>query len=206
MLEAARESGIERFVFASSSSVYGDAERLPTQESETPRPISPYGVTKLAAEHLCRLYFSRFGVPVTALRYCTVYGPRQRPDMAFSRFIESAIEGRTIEIYGDGLQTRDFTYVDDAVTATVAAGSVGRPGEIYNIAGGAQATVADVIELLGELLGQKVPVRHLPVAGGEPRHTGAEIGKARQDLGYAPVTSLEQGLARQLASQRAPSP
>ena len=153
LLEAVRDTDVRRFVFASSSSVYGDAERLPTCESDTPQPVSPYGVTKLACEHLCHLYFSRFGVPTVPLRYFTVFGPRQRPDMAFTRFIEAATEEREIEIFGDGLQSRDFTYVDDAVSATIAASSRGRPGEVYNVAGGSQATVLQVIEILGDLLG-----------------------------------------------------
>jgi nucleoside-diphosphate-sugar epimerase len=200
LLEAVRDTGVRRFVFASSSSVYGDAERLPTHESDTPRPVSPYGVTKLAGEHLCHLYFSRFGVPTVPLRYFTVFGPRQRPDMAFTRFIEAATESREIEIFGDGLQSRDFTYVDDAVSATIAAADGGRPGEAYNIAGGAQATVLEVIEILGELLGRGLPVRHLPPVPGDARHTGGDTGKARGDLSYVPQTGLREGLSEQIAA------
>ena len=198
LLEVVRDSGVRQFVFASSSSVYGDAERMPTRESDSPRPVSPYGVTKLAGEHLCHLYFSRFDVPIVSLRYFTVFGPRQRPDMAFTRFIQAATEGREIEVFGDGLQSRDFTYVDDAVGATIAAAAKGRPGEAYNIAGGAQATVLEVVELLGELLGRGVPVRHFPPVPGDARHTGAEIEKARRDLSYAPRTGLQQGLSNQI--------
>ncbi len=192
---------MRRFVFASSSSVYGDAERLPTCESDTPQPVSPYGVTKLACEHLCHLYFSRFGVPTVPLRYFTVFGPRQRPDMAFTRFIEAATEDREIEIFGDGLQSRDFTYVDDAVSATIAASSQGRPGEVYNVAGGSQATVLQVIEILGDLLGRNVSMRELPPVPGDVRHTGADITKAQRDLGYEPGTRLREGLAQQLSAQ-----
>jgi UDP-glucuronate 4-epimerase len=201
LLEAVRETDLERFVFASSSSVYGDAESFPTPESAAPRPVSPYGVTKLAGEHLCHLYFSRFAVPTVLLRYFTVFGPRQRPDMAFTRFIDAAVNEREIEVFGDGRQSRDFTYVDDAVTATIAAASHGRPGEVYNIAGGAQATVLEVVEVLSGLLGRRVPVRHLAPVPGDARHTGADVGKARIDLEYMPITALEEGLARQIATQ-----
>jgi UDP-glucuronate 4-epimerase len=204
LLEAVRSTEVRRFVFASSSSVYGDAERLPTRESDTPRPVSPYGVTKLAGEHLCHLYFSRFGVPTVPLRYFTVFGPRQRPDMAFTRFIQAATDDTEIEVFGDGLQSRDFTYVDDAVSATIAAGEKGRPGEAYNVAGGAQATVLEVIELLGELLGRAVPVRHLPPVPGDARHTGGDIEKARSDLSYAPQTGLRDGLSQQIAARARP--
>jgi UDP-glucuronate 4-epimerase len=201
LLEVVRGAGVERFVFASSSSIYGDAERLPTHESDSPLPVSPYGVTKLAGEHLCHLYFSRFEVPTVPLRYFTVFGPRQRPDMAFTRFIHAAAEDREIEVFGDGLQSRDFTYVDDAVAATIAAAERGRPGEVYNVAGGAQATVLEVIEILGELLGRSVPVRHLPPVPGDARHTGGDIEKARGDLGYAPRMGLREGLSRQIAAR-----
>jgi len=200
LLEAVKEVEVNRFVYASSSSIYGDAERFPTPESEPPRPVSPYGVTKLAGEHLCHLYFSRFGVPTVALRYFTVFGPRQRPDMAFTRFIEAARQGSEVEIFGDGLQSRDFTFVEDAVSATVAAAEKGRPGEAYNVAGGAQATVLEVLDLLGELLRSEVAVRHLPAVPGDARHTGADTAKARRDLGYAPQTGLEAGLYKQLAA------
>jgi UDP-glucuronate 4-epimerase len=200
LLEAVRGADVDRFVFASSSSIYGDAERMPTHETDSPRPVSPYGVTKLAGEHLCHLYFSRFEVPAVLLRYFTVFGPRQRPDMAFTRFVHAAAEDREIEVFGDGLQSRDFTYVDDAVGATIAAAERGRPGEVYNVAGGAQATVLEVIEILGELLGRIVPVRHLPPVPGDARHTGADIEKARGDLGYTPRTGLKEGLSKQIAA------
>lgn len=201
LLEAVRDTDVRRFVFASSSSVYGDAERLPTREADSPRPVSPYGVTKLAGEHLCHLYFSRFDVPIVSLRYFTVFGPRQRPDMAFTRFIQAATEDREIEIFGDGLQSRDFTYVDDAVSATIAAGEKGRPGEPYNIAGGAQATVLEVIEILEQLLGRELPVRYLPPVPGDARHTGGDTEKARSDLSYVPGTGLKEGLSEQVAAQ-----
>jgi UDP-glucuronate 4-epimerase len=202
LLEVAREHPVERFVLASSSSIYGDAEHFPTSESATPAPVSPYGVTKLAAEHLCGLYFKGFEVPTVALRYFTIFGPRQRPDMAFNRFIRSALAEEPIEVFGDGLQERDFTYVDDAVSATIAAGSRGRPGAVYNIAGGNHATVNQVIEILGGLLGRELAVDRLPAVVGDARKTGADVSRAQSDLGYAPRVSLEEGLSRQLESER----
>jgi UDP-glucuronate 4-epimerase len=204
LLEAARETGLGRLVLASSSSVYGAAERFPVVESDAPRPISPYGVTKLSAEHLCRLYSAEFSVPTVILRYFTIFGPRQRPDMAFCRFIDAALEGRPVEVFGDGSQSRDFTYVDDAVSATIAAATRGAPaGAIYNVAGGAEATVLDVIGVLEELVEAKIQARHLPAAPGDPRRTGADTTRARSDLGFAPQTSLEEGLARQVEAHRA---
>jgi UDP-glucuronate 4-epimerase len=202
LLEAGKDAELERFVYASSSSVYGNAERYPTSEADLPRPVSPYGVTKLAAEHLCHLYHEAFGVPTVAVRYFTIYGPRQRPDMAFNRFIAGALEGRPLRVFGDGQQIRDFTYVSDAVTATVAAATKGVPGRSYNIAGGNQATVADVIEILGELAGGEVAVEHTEAVRGDARRTGADTTLARRDLGYAPEVSLEAGIARQFAHQR----
>jgi nucleoside-diphosphate-sugar epimerase len=200
ILEAARDASVDRFVFASSSSIYGDAERMPTPETEPARPVSPYGVTKLAGEHLCRLYHSKFEVPTVALRYFTVFGPRQRPDMAFSRFIAAVSADEEVEVFSDGLQSRDFTFVADAVSATVAAATDGVPGEVYNIAGGAQATVLEVLDTIGELIGREVSIRHLPPVPGDARHTGAEIAKARRDLGYAPSIGLRDGLAEQVAA------
>lgn len=198
LLEAARRTEPERFVYASSSSIYGDAEAFPTEETALPRPVSPYGVTKLAAEHLCMLYGSRLGVPTVALRYFTVFGPRQRPDMAFSRFIDAAGAGRAIEVFGDGHQSRDFTFVADAVAATAAAGARGRVGEVYNVAGGTQATVLEVVEVLGEIIGTTIEVSHLPEVPGDARRTGAATAKAREELGYEPATGLREGLERQV--------
>jgi nucleoside-diphosphate-sugar epimerase len=201
LLQAATNAKIGRLVFASSSSIYGDAETMPTPETAAPRPVSPYGVTKLAGEHLCYLYSSRFGVPIVILRYFAVYGPRQRPDMAFTQFMEAAGADQEIEVFGDGLQSRDFTYVDDAVAATMAAGSTGRPGAVYNVAGGSQATVGDVIASLEELLGRSLKVRYLPPVPGDARHTSADITSAQRDLGYAPSITLNEGLAMQLRAQ-----
>jgi UDP-glucuronate 4-epimerase len=203
LLEACRDRPISRFVLASSSSIYGDAESFPTLEEALPAPVSPYGLTKLAAEHLCRLYHRSFEIPTVALRYFTIFGPRQRPDMAFTRFINAALTGGTIEVFGDGLQERDFTFVADAVEATVAAGSRGECGTVYNIAGGNHATVAEVLKILGELIGEAPPIKHEPPVIGDARKTGADITRAREQLGYRPRTSLRNGLALQLEEQRA---
>ncbi len=208
LLEAAREGALRRFVFASSSSVYGEAERYPTDEGLEPHPASPYGITKLSGEQLCHLY-GRYGVPAVILRYFTVYGPGQRPDMAFSRFIAAVLAGRPVEVFGDGFQEREFTYVDDAVRATVAAGQRGRPGATYNIGGGSRASVLAAIELIGELLERVPEVLHLPVAAGDLRRTAADVSLAKAELGFAPRTSLRAGLSAQLdatPSAREPVP
>src|SRR5918911_374260 len=154
LLEAARNASLRRFVFASSSSVYGDAETLPTSEDQVLRPLSPYGATKALGEHLLHLYFRNYDIPTVALRYFSVYGPRQRPDMAFHRIIESALEGEAFELYGDGRQTRDFTYVADVVDATLAAAERGEPGGIYNIGGGARTSMREVLDILRAELGE----------------------------------------------------
>jgi UDP-glucuronate 4-epimerase len=203
LLEAAKRATLRRFVLASSSSVYGQAERFPTHESDPVRPISPYGVTKLAAEHLCRLYWTAFGVNCVMLRYFTIFGPRQRPDMAFSRFIAAALEEQPVTIIGDGGQSRDFTYVADAVTATIAAGEEGVSGRVYNVAGGCQATVLEVVETLERLLDRRLDRDHLDAVPGDPLKTGADVSAARSDLGYEPSVSLEEGLSRQLEHARA---
>lgn len=198
LLEACRRASIEKFVYASSSSIYGDAERFPTQEGDLPAPISPYGVTKLAGEHLSRLYFRVHGLPTVALRYFTIYGPRQRPDMAFCRFIDAALEGRPLGVFGDGEQVRDFTYVGDIVTATIAASQRGHDGTSYNIAGGTQTSVREVIEVIGELTERDIQVDHSEAMPGDARRTGADTSRAREDLGYEPSVDLRGGLARQV--------
>jgi UDP-glucuronate 4-epimerase len=203
LLEAARERELDRFVLTSSSSIYGDAEHFPTTEDEKPAPVSPYGVTKLAAEHLANLYQRSFDVPTVILRYFTIFGPGQRPDMAFSRFIQAALDGSKIEVFGDGLQERDFTYVEDAVEATISAASRGRPGATYNVAGGNSATVADVLEVLAKLVDGELSVEHRPPMPGDARKTGADTSRAREDLGYAPRTPLAEGLTRQFEAAKA---
>jgi nucleoside-diphosphate-sugar epimerase len=197
VLEALRSVEIDRFVFASSSSVYGDAEMFPTRETALPRPVSPYGMTKLAAEHLAFVYMRNFGVPVTSLRYFAVYGPRQRPDAAFFRFMEALVDNKEIEIFGDGEQTREFTYVSDAVDATVKAASADAVGLIINLGGGSRVTVNRVLATLEEISGIHARRQFLPAAPGDPKHTGASINVARERLGWEPRVSLREGLTRQ---------
>jgi UDP-glucuronate 4-epimerase len=195
VLEASSAEPARRVVYASSSSVYGDAEQLPTREDATPRPLSPYGVTKLAAEHLCQLYHVEHGVEAVALRYFSVYGPRQRPDMAFRRFCEAAIERRPIEIFGHGRQTRDFTFAADIVAATRAAASAeGVGGEAFNVGGGSRVTLNSALDHLSTIAGRPLEVRREAREDGDVLHTGADISRAREQLGYEPSTTLEDGL------------
>jgi UDP-glucose 4-epimerase len=194
LLEALVGSGIERLVYASSSSVYGDAVAIPMREDALPQPVSPYGVTKLSAEQLCHLYFVNHGLPTVSLRYFTVYGPRQRPDMGFHRFLTAAIHDRPITVFGDGEQTRDFTFVTDAVGATVAAATRGTPGRVYNIGGGSRVSVNEVLEMIGRVTGRRLQVVVDPVQKGDMRHTYADTSLARAEIGYQPAVGLEQGL------------
>ena len=199
LLEAAKHHPIRKVVYASSSSVYGNAETYPTPEGVTPQPVSPYGVTKLAAEHLCSLYWREFSLPVVSLRYFTAYGPRQRPDMAMSRFIRAALDGCPIEIYGGGQQSRDFTYVDDIVTANLLAAEKAPPGRIYNIGGGVEVTVNEIVRTLERQIGTLRTLRQ-EEGPGEARRTSADTSLARKELGYRPRVGLEEGLTRQLGS------
>ena len=197
VLEACREAGVERFIFASSSSVYGDTDELPLREDALCRPLSPYGVTKLAGEHLCRLYHRSYGVPTVALRFFTVYGPRQRPDMAFNKFIRAALDGRPVEIYGDGRQTRDFTYVDDIVTGILLARKA-PPGSVINLGGGSRVTLIDALNVIEAAVGKTLPVKTMPEQAGDVRHTWSDLTRAQEILGFAPRTSLEAGLKAEL--------
>jgi len=205
MLEAAKHaSGLQRFVFASTSSVYGNAETLPTPESVCPQPISPYGITKLAAEQLCWLYWQNFGVPATALRYFTVYGPRQRPDMAFHKFFRAALAGDPIAIYGDGQQTRDFTFISDAVAANLAAAQAPEAvGQAINVGGGSRVALTEVLDAIERTIGQSLQRRYAERAMGDARHTGADVSRAHQVLGYRPQVPLESGLQQQWAWMQA---
>jgi UDP-glucuronate 4-epimerase len=199
LFEAAAPRGL-RIVMASTSSVYGNAETYPTREDATPRPVSPYGVTKLACESLARTYAECFGLEVVFLRYFTVYGPRQRPDMAFSRIISALLNGHAFTVYGTGEQSRDFTYVDDAVAATIAAMERGPSSIVYNVGGGSETTLNGAIGLCEKLLGTRLDVIREPVALGDVRRTGADTTLIRSELGWRPATSLAEGLAAQLAA------
>jgi len=194
LLEACVDRPIHRFVYASSSSLYGDNVTIPMREDALPQPVSPYGVTKLAAEQLGYLYHVNHGVPATALRYFTVYGPRQRPDMAFHKFIRASLDGTAITLYGDGEQTRDFTFVADAVAATIAAGDRGVPGRAYNVGGGSRVSMNQVIQIIGRMAGRPLDVRREPAQKGDMRDTYADTSLARADLGFAPGVTLEQGI------------
>lgn len=194
LLEAAKESGIRRFVFASSSSVYGNADELPVTERALPRPVSPYGVTKLAAEHLCSLYATVHGVPCVSLRLFTVYGPRQRPDMAIRRFLEAARSGETVAVYGDGRQTRDFTYVGDVIDAMVQAAEAETPERVLNICGGSRISLADLIALIEDVTGRPLHVEREEAARGDARDTWGDNTLAREAIGYAPKVSLREGI------------
>jgi UDP-glucose 4-epimerase len=202
LLHAARGCGVERFVIASSSSIYGDAESFPTCEESMPRPVSPYGVTKVAVEHLAQVYWRSFEVPTVCLRYFTVYGPRQRPDMAFHRLIAGALAGEEFQVFGDGRQTRDFTFVGDAVGGTLAAAQHGAPGAVYNIGGGSRRSMDSILDTLGSLMRTPIKLRHVDRQKGDARHTAADIERARRDLGYEPTVDFETGLQLQLEWQR----
>ena len=195
LLERYRNTPPERFVYASSSSVYGDAEKYPTDEDLLPRPFSPYGVTKLAAEHLVLLYGRNFGLPVAALRYFTVYGPRQRPDMAFHRFCRAMLRGEPIAVYGDGRQSRDFTFIADAVEANVRAWKKAPGRGVYNVGGGSQVEVLEAITILEGALGVKANIDFQPLPPGDPRRTRADASRIQADFGFTPSTPIEQGLA-----------
>jgi nucleoside-diphosphate-sugar epimerase len=202
LLEAARGARLHRFVMASSSSVYGEAAAYPTEESALCAPVSPYGVTKLAAEHLCQAYRHNWGVPVVTLRYFTVYGPRQRPDMGIHRFLEALRHDRPLTVSGDGEQVRDFTYVGDIVEATVAAGiRETPPGSVINVAGGSSVSVNHLLALLEKTTGHRARVEHTGTQAGDVTITGGSIDRGARLLDWKPLTSLAQGLKEQWAWQ-----
>ena len=201
LFEAAARAKV-RIVMASSSSVYGNAEEYPTREDTSPRPVSPYGVSKLACESLAQTYSECFGLGVVSLRYFTVYGPRQRPDMAFSRIISALLGGDPFRVFGTGEQSRDFTYVDDAVAATLAAMNGGPGSAVYNVGGGSETSLGEVVALCERMAGRRLEVRHEPSAAGDVRRTAADTGLIRAQLGWTPQTSLEEGLTAQLEAAR----
>jgi len=198
LCEAIRRNPVQRVVYASSSSVYGETTQLPMNEGHPTRPISPYGVSKLDAENLCLLYGRAYGMPIVCLRYFTVYGPRQRPDMAFHKFIRAALRGDPIEVYGNGEQTRDFTYVSDAVDANIRAMAYAGDETVFNIGGGIRVTINRVLDIIGAIPGTTVDARFTARQRGDVTHTFADTTRARGELGFAPAVSLEDGIAREL--------
>jgi UDP-glucuronate 4-epimerase len=193
VFETAAAAGV-RVVFASSSSIYGDAERYPTSEDSVPHPISPYGITKLGCEQLAAAYAKGFGLDAVTLRYFTFYGPRQRPDMAFARIVAALARGESFELYGDGLHSRAFTYVADGLEATIAAMENAPPGSVYNVGGGAEATLRDAIAVLERISGRRLDVVERPAAAGDVRRTAPDTGRIERDLGWRATTPLEDGL------------
>ncbi|MDX6414184.1 MAG: UDP-glucuronate 4-epimerase [Gaiellaceae bacterium] len=196
LFEAAAAAGV-RVVFASSSSIYGDAERYPTSEDAEPRPISPYGITKLGCEQLAYAYARGFGLDAVVLRYFTFYGPRQRPDMALTRIVDALARGASFELYGDGLQSRSFTYVADGVDATIAAMTRASAGSVYNVGGGEEATMRDAIATLERVSGRTLDLVERPAVAGDVRRTSADATRIERDLGWRATTSLESGLQAQ---------
>ncbi len=196
LFEAAASAGV-RVVLASSSSVYGDAAAYPTPEDAVPAPLSPYGITKLACEHLARAYASEFGLDAVIVRYFTIYGPRQRPDMAFTKMVSCIVEGRPFELYGDGAQSRSFTFVDDAVEATIAAMERGASGSTLNVGGGTEVSMLEAIEVLGRIAKRRLEVVRMPRREGDAVRTAADTTRIRAALGWEPTTPFEDGLAAQ---------
>jgi UDP-glucuronate 4-epimerase len=197
LLEAVKGMRLKSLVYAGSSSVYGDAEVFPTAETAVPAPLSPYGVTKLAGEHLAYVYWKTYRVPAIRLRYFSVYGPRMRPDLMLTRAMQAMHEGRVFDVYGDGEQTREFTYVSDAVEGTIRSAERGAPGDLYNLGGGSSVTVNHVLDLLAETSGIELKRRHVERQPGDHRRAGASITRARIQLGWEPRTALREGLAAQ---------
>jgi nucleoside-diphosphate-sugar epimerase len=196
LFEAAAEAGT-RVVFASSSSIYGDAAAYPTEEETTPRPLAPYGITKLACEHLAHAYAGEFGLEVVTVRYFTIYGPRQRPDMAFTKIVSALAEGRPFELYGDGSQSRSFTYVDDAVDATIAAMERAASGSTFNVGGGTEVSMLDAIQTLARIANRRLELVRMPRREGDAARTAADTTRIREALGWEPRVPFEEGLAAQ---------
>ncbi len=197
LLEACRGEGIRKFIYASSSSLYGDTDDLPMREESILRPVSPYGVSKAAGEYLAYLYYRNFGLPTVSLRFFTVYGPRQRPDMAFHRFFKAGMEGKPLVVWGDGEQSRDFTFIDDIVQGCGRALEAGSDGTVYNIGGGSRRTLNEILDAMRRITGKPMEVNYQPVQKGDVRHTGASLEKIKKELGYQPQVSMMEGLERE---------
>lgn len=200
LLEYYKERDLKKFVYASSSSIYGNVDELPIREETPKKPFSPYGVTKLAAENLCNLYYMNYGMPTASLRYFTVYGPRQRPDMAIAKFVNAAMKGGVIEVYGDANQTRDFTYISDAVNANFLAAKSDVKGESFNIGGGSRISVNDLVGLIKDAVGKDVKVRHIEEQKGDVRDTYADTTRARELIGYVPEIGIKDGIIKYVGS------
>lgn len=198
LLESCKNKKIKKFVCASSSSIYGDVDTFPISESIKPNPISPYGVSKLAGEHLCHLYYKNFNIPTISLRYFTVYGERQRPDMAFHKFIKNIFENKEIIIFGDGRQTRDFTYVGDIIDGTISAAESKIYDEIFNLGGGSRILLKDAINILESAIGMEINIVYKDREKGDVEHTYADITKAKKLLGYNPKVKLKEGLEKEI--------
>jgi UDP-glucose 4-epimerase len=198
LLEWYKDKSLKKFVYASSSSVYGDSP-LPMREDMRPQPVSPYGVSKLAAEHLCYLYWKNFNVPTVSLRYFTVYGPRQRPDMGIHKFVKAIIHDDTLTVYGDGSQTRDFTYIADVVEANLLAARTGISGEVYNIGGGSRITVNDLIRVMEQECHKDAMIAPDHAQKGDTRDTLADNSKARNSLGWVPKIPVPEGIKHYVA-------
>ncbi len=198
LLEAAKDAGaLRKFIFASSSSVYGDADELPVRETTPANPVSPYGVSKLAGEKLCLLYKKNYNVPASVLRLFTVYGPGQRPDMAFNIFIKMLLKGKPLPVFSGGNQTRDFTYIDDITEGMVLAAQKSVPGEVYNLGGGNRISLNGAIKIIEDLAGRKAGVLSKSAAKGDVKHTWSDISKAKEQLGYSPKTNIAEGLKKE---------
>ena len=195
LLEFYKDRKIKKFVYASSSSVYGDAE-LPMREDSLLKPVSPYGVTKLAGENLCYLYWKNYEVPTVSLRYFTVYGPRQRPDMAIHKFVKAIFKGKGITVFGDGTQTRDFTYVDDAIDANILAAINDVVGEVFNVGGGSRISVNALVDEIEKIVGKKAKIKYVGKQKGDVRDTWADVNKAKKELEWKPKARIEEGLKK----------
>jgi UDP-glucose 4-epimerase len=206
LLEQAARNPVAAFVYASSSSVYGDAEHYPSTEDDDLAPISPYAMSKLATEEIAKVYHRTRNVPIVGLRYFTVYGPRQRPDMAFARFFDAALAGRPLPVLGDGRQLREFTYVDDVVRGTIAAGERGVPGRAYNLGGGSAVTLAEVIARMESLIGRPLDRTYARAPRGDVRETRADGNLALRHLGFRPRVDLDEGLRAQLHAHVSENP